>query len=62
MKKFIVLAGFRDSKARGWEDFRDSFQTLDEAEEFATSLVGYHWFQIVNQETLEIILEGEFSF
>lgn len=48
-KRYLVFAGDNYYPQRAWDDFKGSFDTKDEAKEFALSLKE-DWYQIIDLE------------
>lgn len=57
MKRFLLFAGMEYYPNGGWGDFRNSFDTLEEAKrEILVEIVqGNDWYQIVDGRTGEIV-------
>lgn len=66
MKRYLVFAGDAYYPAGGWDDFREAFNTLDEAKEYAETIRRknasfdhkrvydtFDWQQIVDLEKME---------
>jgi cellobiose phosphorylase len=53
MKRYIVFSGDNYYPIGGWEDFKDSFNTLEEAREYQSNMPD--WFHIVDLQTMEIV-------
>lgn len=54
LKRFLLFGGMRYYPGKGWEDFRGSFDSVEEAR-FATFQVGneVNWYQVVDTEVVE---------
>lgn len=50
-RPWALFAGNGATKHGGWDDFKGTFQTREEAEAFAPRV--FDWWQIVNMETQE---------
>jgi hypothetical protein len=50
IKRYVVFAGYYYYPSGGWSDFKDSFDTLEEAEEMALYFysISKDWVQIID--------------
>ena len=62
MKKYLLFAGHRYYPDGGFDDFRGSFNSIDEAKEWFGSNYDKishsyidHWCQVVDRDTFEIV-------
>lgn len=58
MKRYLLFAGESYYPFGGWEDFRDSFDSITEATEAAGKL-GSDWWHVVDSVTGQIVEQGE---
>ena len=59
MKRFLVFAGDNWYPFGGWKDFKESFDTLHEAQNYLMDSSSYDWYHIVDSSTGEIVEKGE---
>lgn len=52
-KRYLLFGGYRDKPLGGWEDFRGSFNYVNEAREEAERF--YDWWEIVDMHSERII-------
>lgn len=60
MKRFLLFAGENYYPLGGWTDFRDDFDTLEEAraaKNYRHDLQSAEWFQIVDTEQKMVVEE-----
>ena len=57
MKRYLLFMGMHYYPCGGWEDFKDSFDTIEEAQQhFKDAEMGWSaWFQIIDTSTWERI-------
>ncbi len=48
MKRYLLFSGDEYYPLGGWNDFKGSFDTLEEAKEAKEKLSGHDWYQIVD--------------
>ena len=60
-KRYILLVGSR-YYPQGWDDFRDSFDSIEDAKTYAHSFNDdgylsqyYKWAEIIDKETLKVV-------
>ena len=56
MKKYLVFNGYVYYPRGGWSDFKESFRTLEEAQDYVKQWPG-DWWQIVDADTGELVAE-----
>ena len=54
MKRYLLFSGYTYYPDGGWEDFRGSFRTLEEAKEATLEAPG-DWWQIVDTDTGKLV-------
>ncbi len=58
MKKYLVFAGSTYYPMGGWNDFRTSFHSIDEAKNYLLDTQKqYDWYHIIDSETYRIVYE-----
>jgi len=55
-KRYLLFAGSSYYPLGGWDDFKKSFESLDEARRYIP-VVREDWWQIVDTETGQVITE-----
>lgn len=55
MSNYLLFAGGFYYPSGGWDDFRGSYSTPEEAKEVAESLTYIDWWHVVDSETEEIV-------
>jgi len=56
MNRFLLFAGSYYYPSGGWNDFVQSFESLESAKDYIiTNVSGYDWIQIVDSKTEEIV-------
>lgn len=62
MKRYLLFIGYNYYPCGGWSDFKETFNTLLECEEYLCILKANErckdWFQIVDTQTGLIVKEG----
>jgi len=58
LSKFLVFCGDNYYPSGGWEEFKGSFGTLEDAINFLLDL-NYNWYHIVNLESESIVKSGK---
>lgn len=48
---FLLFAGYNYYPSGGWDDFKGSFSSREEAIKYAKGLADYDWVQVVNLQT-----------
>jgi len=67
MKRYLVFSMYAYYPSGGWDDFCDSFDTLDEARAHAEGMIkkrssgggGYDWSHVIDSETSKQVWESE---
>jgi hypothetical protein len=54
MKRFYLFAGYNYYPAGGWDDFNDSFDSVDEAIKIGKEHPG-DWYHVIDSQTGESI-------
>lgn len=57
MKRYLVFRSDYYYPSGGWNDFRTSVDTLEEAEKYPVA--GFDWMHIVDTQTMEIVAHYE---
>lgn len=66
MKRYLLFHGYIYYPAGGWDDFEESFDTLDDAKAYVeknrpnetySSWGWYHWYHIIDSQTNEKIVD-----
>lgn len=58
MKRYLLFMGLDYYPAGGWDDLRDSFDTVSEAESSAkTMMTRFNWWHVVDKATGEKVSE-----
>lgn len=57
-RKFLLFAGFGYYPDGGWKDFKNIYDTLEQAIVATDSLDGEEWFEIVSIEQLKVVHAG----
>ncbi len=57
MKRYLLFMGMHYYPFGGWKDFKDSFDTIEEAQQHFkdANLDSIAWYQIVDTSTWEIV-------
>jgi len=55
MKRYLLFSGRCYYHCGGWDDFVDSFDTIEEAKQSKVTNDKHEWIQIVDTQTMEII-------
>lgn len=59
MKRYLLFQGARYYPSGGWWDFKDAFDTQEEAEREAAKLVeenDYDWWQVVDAVQMKVVV------
>lgn len=62
MKRYLLFAGRWGGQVGGWEDFIDSFDTVEDATKegggsFSSGRAKYDWYQVVDTQTWMVVAD-----
>lgn len=61
MKRYLLFMGLQHYPKGGWQDFKDSYDSLEEAISAVANYSGIEWWHVVDTEEQRVVSGGQRS-